>query len=107
VTIDPTRLFARHQPQGDVGDYVRVVGTYPQFINSEFIGNRLVVEAAEFGAIPSGWDSHRVLFPADDFLDEYMEATDAEKAMRAVEQAVAVKQAAESEPERVSPWRRF
>jgi hypothetical protein len=83
---------------------VRVVGVMPQFAGSEYVADRLVVESATFAAIPDAWDSDRVLFPVDDFVQEYSEATGAERAVLATEQAIAAKEATEANSGRISPW---
>jgi hypothetical protein len=100
------RLFARRNRLNDSGDVVRLVGVMPKFAGTEFLGDRLVVESAggPYGATPAAWDSHRVLFPVDDFTEEYTEMTGAERATLAAEQVIAAKEATAANADRVSPW---
>jgi hypothetical protein len=88
-TFAPGRFFVRRERQNDPGDVVRVVGLMPKFAGTEFIGNRVVVESATFGAVPADWDDARVLFPVDDFAEEYTEMNGAERATMAAEQVIA------------------
>lgn len=98
------RLFVRREPQDDAGDVVRVCGITPQYIGAEFIANRLVVEAAEYGAVPDDWDASRVMYDVEDFTADYREANPAEVAALAVEQAADAKAATAASAKRQSPW---
>jgi len=99
------RIFRRRKPQADdpAGEYVVALGA-TDVGGSAGPMVELVVASATWGATPSGWEAPSVTYDLDAFAQDYAEATPAERAALALEQAAEAK--AVSTGKRQSPWSR-
>lgn len=98
--------YKRREPKDDAGDVVTVTGAVTVHVD-EVRTDALVIQSAEFGAVPPGWDEHTALFTLKDFTDEYAPMDNEARTVLALEQATAAKaetEALQTDPDRISPW---
>ena len=99
--------YVRREPADDCGDVVVLKGVSVEELTGGGERNLLVVASAQFGEVPAGWEEADALFSSEDFVEEYREQNDAERALLAVEAAAEAKAATVANADRISPWAYF
>lgn len=101
------RWWSRNTPKGDAADVVTTVGMDTIHPSREVTIAVLLVQCAEYGAIPEGWESATETFEGEEFLTEYRPLDSAEQAVHAAGLYLASKEldAKNAKAKTISPWR--